>query len=416
MDLINEITRDNNSVHKLTEINLALEPARTTRKKIPNFNKVRDYATSMFRTLQTGLRGSCQASHTASLYMKPLELGLDRLNGAEENAFRIVLHHNLQSPSLHSPQWTIEEAEVRMLDALVASASGRTAITGSVPSLPVVKRAVRWKDPVPVGLAPGGGSNIATSASSQQALNEIKDLCESIQKSRMSKCGMCLGYLLDQVGARRHALYWPEEPLVARNTLSSVSLESLLKGDGTARSKQPKLSVAESRRLALALSLGVLRLHDTPWLSHRWGRKDITLFEQNGTVLAKHPFVSANFQQATQDCAQKSSPAIRNETLFALGVVLIELCMGDSFDSMFLPEDLSPDGSKHAASDFLAANRLVDRVYDQAGKRYGDAVRRCILCEFDQRKSSLKDDAFRRAVYDNVVAVLEEDVAQFFGH
>lgn len=89
--------------------------------------------------------------------------------------------------------------------------------------------------------------------------------------------------------------------------------------------------------------------------------------------------------------------------------------MGRRFDSLQAPKDLNTDGTKHAASDFLAVNRLVDQVYDRAGKRYGDAIRRCILCEFDQRKSSLEDDAFRRAVYDNVVAVLEEDVSQFFG-
>lgn len=65
---------------------------------------------------------------------------------------------------------------------------------------------------------------------------------------------------------------------------------------------------------------------------------------------------------------------------------------------------------------FSDADRLVDQVYDQAGKRYGDAVRRCIRCgRFDRRDASLEDDAFRRTVFDNVIAVLEEDVKHFFG-
>lgn len=201
--------------------------------------------------------------------------------------------------------------------------------------------------------------------------------------------------------------------MVDKTALASISLGSLLaKTDPKAPSR---LSVADSRRLALALSSGVLQLHDTPWLTNRWDHGDIILFVQGSTLLARHPFVSTDFQKVHESSSWKCSPAVRNETLFALGMVLIELCMQQNFDALLRKDEINADGTKHDLSDFLAANRLVDEVYDRAGKRYGDAVRRCVLCEFDQRKSSLEDDAFRRAVYENVVAVLEEDVAQFFG-
>lgn len=42
------------------------------------------------------------------------------------------------------------------------------------------------------------------------------------------------------------------------------------------------------------------------------------------------------------------------------------------------------------------------------GNRYGDAVRRCICCEFDQRDTSLNNERFREAVYRGVIAPLEE--------
>ena len=63
---------------------------------------------------------------------------------------------------------------------------------------------------------------------------------------------------------------------------------------------------------------------------------------------------------------------------------------------------------------WITATRLMEAVYNEAGTLYGDAVRRCLHCEFDQRNTSLEDDAFRQAVYDGVVATLEDNVKDFF--
>lgn len=85
--------------------------------------------------------------------------------------------------------------------------------------------------------------------------------------------------------------------------------------------------------------------------------------------------------------------------------------MKKSLEELYTPEDLNQDGTKHAASDYFATVRLLDQVYDTAGEKYGYAVRRCINPEFDHRRASLENEAFRRVVYENVVALLEEDVA-----
>lgn len=44
---------------------------------------------------------------------------------------------------------------------------------------------------------------------------------------------------------------------------------------------------------------------------------------------------------------------------------------------------------------------------------YGDAVRCCIHCEFDQRKASLDVEAFRKSFYQGVVQPLEDDWTDF---
>ena len=416
MDLIEEITKDNTALSKLTQQSSALAPTRSSRRRLPNFQKIRACASSMYSTLQKGLAGSCTGSHKASLYMRPVQNGkyhekMMAESDFDEVSFRIVLHHELAL----QPQatWVIEEAEIRLLDSMIAS-------TGQVPAaLPAQskpgkgKKILRFQDPdAAINPTP------PTQSMPQKDLEEIIDLCASIQRLRTMRCDTCLGYLLDARNASRHGLFWPRKRLVDNSAFDSLSLGAILTGH--AQHPNVNISVADSRRLALALALGTLRLHDTPWLGKRWDREDIILLKQNGKILADHPFVSTNLREATalsnhtRLSSFTSCPMVRNVTLFALGVVLIELCLETPFDKLSAPEDLNSDGTKNAASDFLTATRLLDAVYDKAGGKYGDAVRRCILCEFDHRKPNLHDDSFCKTVYDNVVVVLEEDVRQFF--
>jgi hypothetical protein len=76
-------------------------------------------------------------------------------------------------------------------------------------------------------------------------------------------------------------------------------------------------------------------------------------------------------------------------------------------------EDLGADGLPNFLTDYMTARRLVNEVYDEGGGRYGDAVRRCIHCEFDQRKVSLDVESFRQSFYHGVVQPLEDDWVDF---
>jgi hypothetical protein len=348
----------------------------------------------------------------------------------EDITLHIVLQHDFAATTQLA---TFLEAEVRLLDTMLAKAK-QYASTVPTP-LPVpasvqqskrkAKKSVQWKQPETRPMCnrtlPGASSCKSASLPQQQQAQQIKgisDLCANIQGlSAARQWGMCFGYLVEAPDPRRHGLFWPQFPLIDKASPESVRLGALLEGK---KGRASKLSVADGRRLAVSLAIGMLRLYDTPWLGKHWGRDDIVIFTDNGKLLADHPFVTAELSDTLPVKAGgykkyfDDSPVIRNETLFALGVVLIELSLDESFDALIAPEDLSPDGSKHAASDFLTVTRVLPQVYDRSGGRYGDVVRRCIHCDFDQRQSSLEDEAFRTAVYDNVVAVLEEDKRQFF--
>jgi hypothetical protein len=108
---------------------------------------------------------------------------------------------------------------------------------------------------------------------------------------------------------------------------------------------------------------------------------------------------------------------IRNQTLYALGVALIELYYRQPMAQLHQDID-GPQNTGNAMLDliteFKTADRLADALLSEAGARYSDAVRRCIRCDFDQRASSLEDLKFQKAVYQGVVSQLQENYDYLF--
>lgn len=96
---------------------------------------------------------------------------------------------------------------------------------------------------------------------------------------------------------------------------------------------------------------------------------------------------------------------IRNQTLYALGISLIELWYGQPLSALRREEDKA---ETEEMTEWNSADRLAEELYNEAGGRYSDAVRRCIRCDFNQRASKLTDLGFQRAVYEGVVAQLKE--------
>lgn len=139
--------------------------------------------------------------------------------------------------------------------------------------------------------------------------------------------------------------------------------------------------------------------------------------DTNGSLIAS-PLILKEFLPDRAEAAPRrarfddslSLLYVRNKYLYTLGIFLIELCFGKPIEDLQEPQDQIPGGIVDFLPEFRAARRLIYSVYDEAGKRYGDAVRRCIYCDFDQREYSLDDKEFCQAVYEGVVVPLEENV------
>lgn len=370
---------------------------------------VRTNATNVFASLQKALLFSCQSSHMASLYINHKSQQRHDPKSAEENEsenFRIVLQHTPTAG--HPVQWHCNETEIRLSGVTPQSSGAKLTKT-------VVLSRVRFADPNDKAVkCPTNSSGTASNTLNPAVIvPDIQDLCGNIVSLQSRECGVCLGYLANALPSTRLGLFRPQIPIVNQDSFGTMSLRDIL----GRKQGAPHLSVANRQRLAASLAIVLLRLHGTPWLDKQWGHREITFFSNGGRVLVEHPFLSTKLDTPSTNRSPAvyftSSAAIRNESLFALGILLIELCLHRPFEDLLLPADLNADGTKHATTEYCAALRLLDTITGEASLEYVEVTRQCIECHFNQGAASLDNEIFREAVYDNVVTVLEEEASRF---
>ncbi|KAL9116231.1 MAG: hypothetical protein Q9227_000602 [Pyrenula ochraceoflavens] len=413
-DLMVRIKQNNQTLCKLTEQSVRLEASRTGRyRHMPDFRGVRDFAKSVYATLCSSWRCNCQSWHTANLRLEA-RIG-DTESEAENDGlamkqlrFRIVFSFDHSSGSLSaSTPWSCEEAEIRLLKENKSQNISNKLSRTTAPK----QKSVRFRDEV----------EIPNTLERYPDLEPIDNLCRAIQRLQVAQRAQCLGFLMDEIASQKHGIFPPKEPSIDKERWSTVSLQELISPRQTF---QRRFSQADRLHLAVILASSVLQLHETPWMDKTLQKEDIMFVYTREGPLYGQPFVARGFPANRRPDGQLQiagpsgiNRAIRNPLLFALGVLLIELCLGRPLEELKLPEEKasSDDGSSlwPTTLDWIAADRLVEDVYQKWGSRYGDAVRRCIRCDFDRRGASLEDEDFQSAVYDGVVSLLEDDLKQF---
>jgi hypothetical protein len=300
----------------------------------------------------------------------------------EQNPFR----DTLKSVHAEKDPWSWEEAEVHI------TVEERSTL-GATVSAKGVRFASKAQKAVKAALSPTPN------------LRPIHNLCAAISTLQEPQRDVCLSLLASEYAKQKYGIliYPSKEPPVDVDAWTISSLRSVLYDPAFARRAR--------LQLAVTLASSVLQLHETPWLDNSWGKDDILFIKRAGTTAYEHPFVSQRFENANQSspdtCKISSSMSriIRNQALYALGISLIELWYGKPLSALQKTED---QAETDAMTEWNAADRLVEELYNEAGSRYSDAVRRCIRCDFDRRASSLVDTAFQQAVYQGVVVQLKE--------
>lgn len=369
--MVKKIRDDNETLASLTGQNLRLEPTRGGRRQCPReFNQIREQAELLYRVLNHHWCCTCQIPHNASLR---LEARTD--NTAEDSRdekatgnvrFKIVFSFDADLDNTKWTPWKWKATEIEPLDNedVVPTPPTSTSTSCALPVRP--KKAVKFA----VQLDSSSSAIIAQGSSSRYSaakMHQIKNLCSAIQEVQDEEC---LGFLVDEL-RRRHGIYPARREPFSKDLRGAVSLGRRLSGEALSLLQWARLTRKARLQLALTLASSVLQLHKTPWLNEKWSKSDILFFQGNDGRLYEQPYVLKSFSSLPETSkieAPRTFPIVRNEIAFALGVLLIELCLGRPLEDQRAPEDLDPSGNASPFTDFLTARRLIDEVYDEGGR------------------------------------------------
>jgi hypothetical protein len=127
---------------------------------------------------------------------------------------------------------------------------------------------------------------------------------------------------------------------------------------------------------------------------------------------SEHPYVVCDIAgEPRMDENQESSPLIRSEVLFPLGLILVELSLCRNLESLRTLED---DDALETVANFKTAARYLPVVEMESGLRYGQVVKWCLFGP-DTVDTTLEDEIMQEKIFENVVACLLENLWNFSG-
>ena len=457
-ELIQRIEKNNDTLDSLTTQSLKLEPTRQRQRRyVSRFKAIQEHARNLYHLINANLTCGCGMPHNAQLR---LDSRLSDLSDMENI-------HNMKSLNVHFKvifgteaadlnisnmlQWSWQETEIRPLtlrqeeNPVLNMTQTRDPLPSKKPSIvsdPASPESKPWpsifnqgrssQKVVSFGPLPIRPKEVSPppyyAQESPSHLQRIESLCSAMQQCMNQAMNEqnCLGYLSNDKW-QRLGVYLSQKQVRAATSSQQhriTSLAQLLSVQNTdysqllAKSSLLRLSRGDRLGLALTVASSVLQLHKTSWLHENFSIADILIdVEETSGKIYEQAYVRQAFPASItkKETPKLFLPVVRNETLFALGIVLIELCLGQTIDMLRSPQDpLDAEGNANSVTDFCTAKRLMEgAVYREGGTRYGDVVRRCIFCDFDQRQTDMDNETFRQAVYDGVIAPLEDDLRGF---
>lgn len=438
-----QIKECNSALRNLTIQSLELRHSRRSRSIHRYFQTLRDCARSAYKSLSSSFSCGCPRRHNLHWQIGPQQ-GHESVHDVETLSGQIRFRSVILQCCPESPEMKItllHELEIWPIveTGPIPQSFQPKELPKSVPIKSKVRFTEVYKPDTTVGLKGFATNASGTHTTTMRQLDQprstlsigtcstsnfdegrstieyrITDFCRrlSIESDRVSKC---LGFISD--GSRRFSVYPSAVSSGHSDACSRFSLDEAL---SKSRGDLPLMTRADRLRLASIIATAVLHFHHTPLLESKWTRNDILFIQRGSTKGYQQVYVSKllpdNDPQSRKATAHVS-PFILNPTLFALGILLIELCLDQPFDSLRSPGHLhSGNPMLDDLVDYETAIRLLDtdRIREEAGPLYESAVRRCIRCTFDVRSTDLEEKEFLEAVYDGVVSSLKDVEKAFF--
>ncbi|KAF4877250.1 hypothetical protein CGCSCA1_v003779 [Colletotrichum siamense] len=409
------------SLESLINRNIQMEPERKMRSQGRLMRLVREASGSVYRALRFGFQCNCAhdihlclASRSALLAQKDEDEDI-----IQKLIFQLALTYDRAEKAVHlarDPCGLISWEEIRV-QALPRSTNLNLTPNGWPPKIGVPNMG----EPESVGFTMSHSSATTTAACTgqmstlvfQQSLSPSfsatghVNLCERIRQSQKRLAFDCYGNIRDRSSqlSREFGVY-PAFGL-GRDQWSTVSLREVLERP----LEFPHMSVSAKLHLAAMIASSFLQLHQTPWLPEILTSHDILFLKRGAELRYEHAFVMKGLHEKLEDTQKgnNSAPSSRCPPLLALGILLLELNLGRTIESLRIQYETPPPGAPRLMYDSMTAQRLLqERQMDSLN--YKSAVQRCIWGEFARQKLDLNDEDFRQEIYEKVVALLETDL------
>lgn len=448
-ELLTTIKDGISTLENLIDRNIELEPERKVRSQGKILGLLRDISQSLYRSLRSSLDSACK--HDLGLKLRRQSAHMTPADGEKhilkELEFHIALSHNSISSGTSSDQrpstvWKelLVKAEIKpdllCLPGFEKSISARSRPrTGKRKS---VRFAASWrtqtsstsplvKTQIQASFNKTMSDDNILSSNTSKSISDLAagvasigfagfgataDLCEKLKGGHQPGHSESYGSILDPLShtTRRYTIS-PRTTLDDLNAefgqkVSIISLREILEK----KCSDPPLSYRDRLQLGTLISYSILHLHGTSWVPETFRSDNIFFIKSQDYPDYTHPFVIKNFPEDVAGISPTKSnlPFGRNPVLFSLGIILIELHMGRSFESM--RETDAEDSLTHGAIvDYITAQRALEQLR-RASPNYYTAVSRCIDGELHTRSTGLDDKDFCHDVYSGVVAVLDRDL------
>ncbi|KAI4243803.1 MAG: hypothetical protein L6R42_010638, partial [Xanthoria sp. 1 TBL-2021] len=381
---------------------LAPSPKSASNALSQHYQNVREDACKVYDVLENSWKCRDPCSHTVNLQLEARDSGegsphfmaalsfrdqsiQSQLSGQKWVETHIsVIESNVQVlPGLkHQGPLNMQSIDrspsANVLDQSSSIMSGASLIGSKRTRQPVKAQGSEW-----VTKQPLKSKGSASCTEPHQQTIRIRSLCETLQLPQ--KPLTILGFLTNTSLEQRIAI--STGPTTSPIVDKLVSLDRFFEARKV--SSQPHESfgnLSGRQRLSIAVTLAhtVLQLHDSPWLNESWSKNDIWFFssgvDRHKRPNIQRPYISRSFQPQSDQSASTSgagpiaqtdlySHLIINKSLFALGIILIELALNRPFEDLRTDAmNSEPSVSKRSystAETYQVATSLIDTVYDE---------------------------------------------------
>ena len=246
-------------------------------------------------------------------------------------------------------------------------------------------------------------------------LSGIDDLCSHFEHEQNAPEQVCLGVFKDTCIQRFYHSSAKDRPTGSSSSLAEVI--SWIDENSIMRSLPRHTILA----LASSMAAAVLQYYSTPWLSESWQSQDIWFFgiEDLQQVVKSLESPHLNVDISRTGAREGEAPPLkapsgvsgsygaRNELLFRLGVMLLELGFAKPWP--MLKEkivDRWPDPESRV-TDYHAAEKLARRLVNSMGPQYSRITLKCLGCDFGLGESDLSSEQLQQTYLTDVVDALQ---------